>query len=434
MSVTGTITYIPKYGEINQSKILGVINSSPISGYVNRSIISGRTNLAQIYGIVSISDVYIEPILYCDEALALFARMSVQPSALLADLIDKTIIDLKVAGVWDKLDCYYRFDLHTQQASLLNWKGDLYNATAVNGIAWNTTLGFTGAATKYLNSNFNPSTNGVNYTLNSASQGITMIDQQIGTWAGLIGALSSASAKAVLYARATDNMLFNYINSSLYMAGGIPRIGMMGQQRLNIMMQTMVNGNSAANASRASAEVPSINVFMLCTNNSGTPTYISIATACDAFIGGNLGYGAGSAHLALYNINKYFRDNIDSVLLGPELNPDPYFNDDSLWTSTTSNWTISNNTATFAGGTADNLILKAPPINANVVGEQYRIVITHTAALANVYIEFSSGTGGVTGSGTFTKIVNCGSATEYFGIRTGTPGDVTYFSIKKVIG
>ena len=65
---------------------------------------------------------------YDAATIALLARMAVQPSQALAELIDKTIIDLKAAGLWDITDKLHKWDLHTEQASLLDWKNATHNA------------------------------------------------------------------------------------------------------------------------------------------------------------------------------------------------------------------------------------------------------------------------------------------------------------------
>jgi hypothetical protein len=66
---------------------------------------------------------------YSPEATALFNRMAIQPSTALKQLIDKTITDLKTAGIWQITDKFHKWDLHTEQASLLDWKNPAFDAT-----------------------------------------------------------------------------------------------------------------------------------------------------------------------------------------------------------------------------------------------------------------------------------------------------------------
>ena len=103
---------------------------------------------------------------YCAEAIALFARMDVQPSIALKQLINKTIVDLKAASLWTTChDLLYFFNLHTEQASLLNWINTSYNATKVGSPTFTPKIGITtaSATTSYLNCNYNPANNATNF-------------------------------------------------------------------------------------------------------------------------------------------------------------------------------------------------------------------------------------------------------------------------------
>jgi hypothetical protein len=79
--------------------------------------------------------------------------------------------DLKSNGIWQKLDTLAI--LATDGGSnfaLIDWK-KLTQYTSVNSPTFITNQGFQGNGTSsYLDTNFNPSTQGVNYTLNNASR------------------------------------------------------------------------------------------------------------------------------------------------------------------------------------------------------------------------------------------------------------------------
>lgn len=62
------------------------------------------------------------------ETMSLLERMAVQPSIPLIKLIDKTIVDLKSSGIWAKTEKFHKWDLHTEQASLLDWKNAAFDA------------------------------------------------------------------------------------------------------------------------------------------------------------------------------------------------------------------------------------------------------------------------------------------------------------------
>lgn len=74
------------------------------------------------------------------ETTALVARMSATPDATRSDHINTLIIDLKNAGIWDKLDGLYLPAAHDSQAAYLNWRKASYNMTVPAG---ETSLAFT---------------------------------------------------------------------------------------------------------------------------------------------------------------------------------------------------------------------------------------------------------------------------------------------------
>lgn len=107
------------------------------------------------------------------EALALFARMSVQPSDNRKGLINTLIAGLKGAGVWSRLDAFYMPAAHDAQAASLNWVADAYNLTAVNNPAFEVDRGYTGnGINAYLDTGFNPATAGGKFSLNDAHLGV----------------------------------------------------------------------------------------------------------------------------------------------------------------------------------------------------------------------------------------------------------------------
>lgn len=82
---------------------------------------------------------------------------------------NKLLVDLKSAGIWSKLDTFAVFATDgNSDFALIDWKR-LSQYTAVNSPTFTTNEGFTGNGTSsYIDTNFTPSTNGVNYTLNNA--------------------------------------------------------------------------------------------------------------------------------------------------------------------------------------------------------------------------------------------------------------------------
>ena len=100
--------------------------------------------------------------------------MTEDPCTAIKTAVNAAIRDLKGYGIWNKLDFLAIYAMHTEQAALLDWKNYL-NHTNVNGMHFVAYKGFdydTSATGVYVTSNFDPSTKGVNFTLNDAMMGV----------------------------------------------------------------------------------------------------------------------------------------------------------------------------------------------------------------------------------------------------------------------
>jgi hypothetical protein len=106
---------------------------------------------------------------------------------------NKLVVDLKAAGIWNKLDTFGVFATDgSSNFALIDWKRvSLY--TAVNSPTFTASSGSVGGfrgngTSSYIDANFIPLINGVNLTLNSASfgwyqyQAKTTINQNENTW------------------------------------------------------------------------------------------------------------------------------------------------------------------------------------------------------------------------------------------------------------
>lgn len=95
------------------------------------------------------------------------------PSASVQAKQNTLLTSMKANGVWAKLDVFYVFavDNNASAFATLNWKNPNANqSTLVSSPTFVNNGGFQGNGTSsYIDTNFNPSTQGVNYTLNSAS-------------------------------------------------------------------------------------------------------------------------------------------------------------------------------------------------------------------------------------------------------------------------
>jgi hypothetical protein len=132
------------------------------------------------------------------------------PSSNTQTLQNTLLTSLKTDGVWDKLDIFYVFavDNNASEFTTINWKNPnaLVNtptqSTLINAPAFTNKAGFTGnGADNYINTNYNPATQSINYTLNNASRyyfphafvGTTRVD---GTSASSVNALVVGTTNA----------------------------------------------------------------------------------------------------------------------------------------------------------------------------------------------------------------------------------------------
>ena len=88
------------------------------------------------------------------------------PSSGQQTLQNQLVVDLKDAGVWNKLDLFYVFAIDgDSDFASINWKDpNNFEITEVNSPTFTTNVGFTGdGSSAKLYTNFNPSTDRVNY-------------------------------------------------------------------------------------------------------------------------------------------------------------------------------------------------------------------------------------------------------------------------------
>lgn len=113
--------------------------------------------------------------LYCDEYDAVLAAMTNQPSEAVAEAQNTLVEALIAGGYWARMDQLLVFATYTNADSeaLINWiSPGTNNATLVALAAGSFSQydGFTGDGVDgWINTNFNPSTDGSNFTQNSAS-------------------------------------------------------------------------------------------------------------------------------------------------------------------------------------------------------------------------------------------------------------------------
>lgn len=111
--------------------------------------------------------------------------------------LNTLIKDLKAAGIWDKLDCFYLWAAHSKSAALIDIKNPSRTATIVSDYAGSfvTDSHFASNGTCVINTNYNPGDGGsYNFTMNDNSFGTYI--RQHGNNANLVdlSALNASNA------------------------------------------------------------------------------------------------------------------------------------------------------------------------------------------------------------------------------------------------
>lgn len=250
------------------------------------------------------------------EAATLVAAMSSAPDDTRKGVIDTCIGAIKTAGVWTKLDCLWILAAHDSQAALLDWK-NLSDATAVNSPTFTTDRGFTGdGSTSYINTNFTPSTDGVNYTQNSACMGAYL---NAGTDTAVSGPNSigfnsnsnarqsriepwrSATGGATVRVRMND--------ATATTVGTIAtRFGLTASNRsASNAVQVYRNGSSIGTSAVTSAALGTIDAYILGFNDAGLLTGQNDNRCAAAFVGGSL---TSTEHADLFTAIEAYLDAV----------------------------------------------------------------------------------------------------------------------------
>jgi hypothetical protein len=248
----------------------------------------------------------------CKEAIDLAAQMSTRPTPGRLDLINNTIVALKGAGIWQKLDVFWMLAAETSQAGRLNWKSPgTFTCSEVNSPTFTANRGYAGnGSSSYLNTGWDASTNGVNYTQNGGGYFIWNRTSRAASTAASFGVYDSGAAEGMnLYARFTGaGSVFARVNDDNG-GGGITvadSAGFYHAGRSSSSTRSIAKNGTTLNASisSTSSALSAFDIWIGCQNGDGVYTNgCSDEHACFG-IGNNL----EAETAVLYNIiNAHLR-------------------------------------------------------------------------------------------------------------------------------
>lgn len=175
---------------------------------------------------------------------------------------NQLLIDLKTAGVWNKLDTFANFATDgSAQFALIDWKR-LTQYTAVLSPTFTTNEGFMGNGTSsYIDTNFNPVTQGINYTQNNASRYLYMF------LASGTSALDGRSAASINNMSRTSSSNQRINQSTTPLIGGsfdyTATKGMKSIHRTGVLNVELFNATTQGSRTATSATMTSSNQFIL---------------------------------------------------------------------------------------------------------------------------------------------------------------------------
>lgn len=174
------------------------------------------------------------------------------------------LVTLKTIGVWNKLDVLYVFAQNGGSAfATINWKNPSANqSTLINAPAFVSNGGFQGdGVSSYIDTNFNPFTQGVNYTQNNASR--YFFTHAISTTAGRFDGSSLTNRNQMI--RGLTNA--QRINAGTNVAG-VPldfttTANTKSLHRISANDITAYNETTGASTTQTSATMDSVNQWIL---------------------------------------------------------------------------------------------------------------------------------------------------------------------------
>ena len=217
-------------------------------------------------------------------------------SGVQATRIDNFVSSLKdslgITALSSKFDVMYLLANQNAALALRNLVKRSHDATAVNSPTFTAWEGFLSAATKYLNTNYTPKTDGVAYTLNSASYGLYSRTDASSSYASMGSNSVTDSASAYFYARLTTTHYGN-INQD----GSTGRTAGTVANSLGLLVQTRTASNATHyyqnavlidDGTATSTVLPALPFYITTRNDNGSPNGATLRQIAFAFTGATL--------------------------------------------------------------------------------------------------------------------------------------------------
>lgn len=227
------------------------------------------------------------------------AQLGTRPSVAVISAVDHFIKGCKADGNWTLLDRFWLFAQDNQTNSLTSIVNPTSSvATEVSSPGWTSLQGYTSnGTTSYINTNYTPSTDAVNFTQNSATQFIySRTDSQEASLQGG-GGLANLHATHLNIRNSSDQILSRTNGTTATGAiSNTSSLGFFTAVRSSFTAVTFYrNGSSLGSpASNTSTGLATVKLYALSNNNNGTAANFSTRQIAV------YGFGSGSINQATF--------------------------------------------------------------------------------------------------------------------------------------
>jgi len=217
-----------------------------------------------------------------------------------------------IGTYWDSLDIFYWFAQEDTNDTKINWVNPgTHTATLIGPPTFTAFQGYAGGTGKVINTNYNPTSHGNNYTLNDASMGC-YIRTDISEAAVDMGADDDANkTDAYFMTRWTNDRAYIQFNgTSQEYASNDDSRGMYIANRTAANIQDLYkNGEKIIDGTGASVALPDLNIYVLGVSGVGGYVQSDKQVSC-AFA------GAGLSQTAITKITDAIEACMDSMGVG----------------------------------------------------------------------------------------------------------------------
>lgn len=215
-------------------------------------------------------------------------RCSTKPTGAAYNALNHLFKDLRADGNLTKLD-YFRMQCQDNQTNaVFNIIANAFNASEVGSPVWTSGRGYTGAAGKYLNTNFNPNTQGVQFTKNSSSIGCYLLDSvaagafnEFGANDGIGIIVLAALAAGNLFGELLNDLTFITVANSRGNSQGVYSVVRPNATTVQLWQDGVMLLSTASN----STAVPNLTIDELGRNTSGVHAFQSTNTMAFSWAG-----------------------------------------------------------------------------------------------------------------------------------------------------